>query len=155
VIDGWDKLTDAKREAFNVLVDPLADQVLDGAKQRADAIAVLCDPRVLWKPTYNIDGAVRIWGSYRPGTKHFVEHFYVVVYFERARRAGESWSHYALDAAVRATPSDRDDRRWHYHGDVETGLVDARQPPAYDGLRAKLGGGDYATAMAALRAGGG
>lgn len=152
VIDGWDKLTAAERDAFDALVEPLADQLLDGANDRTDAIAIVCDPRVIWKPSYDTDGTVRVWGSYKPGTEHLVDHVYVMLYFERARRAGESWTHYELAPDRHAQPQGADDRRWHYNGGIENGMVQEHRPPPYQRLRDKLGGGDYARAMAALRA---
>lgn len=166
VIDGWATLTDAQHDAFDALVEPLADELLGGPAERTDAIASICapgpergrsrtraEPNVRIKITYSENSTVRVTGIYADGADYHVTNwFYMMLVLERPRRPDETWSRYARDTRKRAKPSGLDDRRWHYYGDIENGLVDARLPPAYGELRARLGGGDYDKAMAYLRA---
>jgi hypothetical protein len=156
VIDSWNNLTDAEREAFDQLVEPRADEMFDGPGARADAVRVLCDPQVTWRrPEYaDENGRVRVVGLYKTGDlrREITSGFYIMLDFERGRRAGESWSQYDRDRAGRHAKPPVDDRRWHYYGEIEDGMVHPPSSRPYDKLRSKIGGGEYGKAMRFLRA---
>jgi hypothetical protein len=100
------------------------------------------------------NGRVRVVARYKTGhlRRDITSGFYIMLDFERARRGDESWSHYDRDRAGRHARPPVDDRRWHYYGDIEDGSVHPRPDRSYDQMRSKLGGGEYAKAMAFLRA---
>jgi hypothetical protein len=152
LIDRWAALSEAQRDAFNALVEPLADQLFDAPADRAEAISVVCERHVKHDIAFGGNGAARIFGTHVDRVPDEIRRWYMMLWFERPRRSGETWSHYELDTGKRARPSGPDDRRWHYYGDIENGFVSARRPRSYDALRARLGGGDYDKAMAYLRA---